>query len=201
MPTTSRSRRAGGTKRIAVLDAVMGVLAARGYENTRFADVSAVSGVAISTLQNYFGSREDMLIETLRRATDQEITAMEATAAAEGAPWQRLVALVDRSLDSPEQTKQVLIEFWRSAMRDEELRAYGREVQARYREPFLSAVADGRGQGTFAPLHDAGEVVDYLLVALAGIMIPRTLHQPDPSAEAFRRILLGQLGALLGRTP
>jgi AcrR family transcriptional regulator len=201
MPTTSRTRRAGGTKRIAVLDAVTGVLAERGYENTRFADVSAAGGVAISTLQNYFGSREDMLIEALRRATDQEIAAMAATAAAGGDPWQRLVALIDRSLDSPERTRRVLIELWRSAVRDEELRAYSREVQARYREPFLTAVAEGSERGVFAPLHDPGETVDYLLVALAGVMIPRALRQPAPTAEAFRRILLSQLSTALGRTP
>ena len=72
-----RSRRAGGTRRTAVLEAAATVLAERGYENTRFADVSEASGVAISTLQNYFGSREDMLIEAMRHATDVEVHASE----------------------------------------------------------------------------------------------------------------------------
>lgn len=63
----------GGPRRIAALDAVAQILAVRGYEDTRFADVSAASGVAISTLQMYFGSCEDMLIEAMRRSTDEEV--------------------------------------------------------------------------------------------------------------------------------
>src|SRR5262245_6101025 len=65
MPRDRRIRRAGGTRRAAVLEIAAKVLAERGYENTRYADVSMASGVAVSTLQNYFGSREDMLIETM----------------------------------------------------------------------------------------------------------------------------------------
>ena len=48
-----------------MLDQVVAVLADRGYAGTRFSDVSEASGVAVSTLQGYFGSREDMLIEAL----------------------------------------------------------------------------------------------------------------------------------------
>jgi AcrR family transcriptional regulator len=182
-----------------VLDAVIDVLTDRGYEATRFADVSAASGVAISTLQNYFGSREDMLIEALQRATDQEMTSLEAVAAAQPDPWDTLVALVDRSLDSPERTQQLLIEFWRSAMRDEELRAHSAEVQARYRAPYLSAVLRGTAQGTFRPAHGPDEVTDFLLAALAGIMIPRILQQPLAARDAFRSLFLDQLAAALGR--
>jgi AcrR family transcriptional regulator len=72
-------RRAGGERRARALDAAIDVLAA-GCEHTRFADVSAVCGVAVSTLQCYFGSREDMLIEALRRAIDLEVLAVEEVA-------------------------------------------------------------------------------------------------------------------------
>jgi AcrR family transcriptional regulator len=54
-----------------MLDAAVEVLAERGYERSRFADVAAATEVAISTLQSYFGSREDMLIEALFRASDR----------------------------------------------------------------------------------------------------------------------------------
>jgi AcrR family transcriptional regulator len=180
---------------------VTDVLTDRGYEHTRFADVSAASGVAISTLQNYFGSREDMLVEALRHATDQEMAALEATAAAEHVPWERLVALIDRSLGSPRRTQQMLVEFWRSAMRDEELREHSVEVQARYREPFRRAVTDGRDRGVFELTHSPDDVTDFVLAALAGAIIPRLLHQPTPTAAGFRSILMAQVGAALGLGP
>jgi AcrR family transcriptional regulator len=193
-------RRAGGAKRIAVLDAVMNVVAERGYENSRFVDVAAASGVAVSTLQNYFGSREDMLVEALWRATELEVVALEAIAAAEHDPWNQLVALIDRSLRTSEHTQQMLVEFWRAAMRDEELGEYSRNLQARYRGPFLRAVNNGSDQEVFHLEHDPEDVVDVLLAVLAGIILPRVLHHPTPAADGFRAVLLAQLATSLGIT-
>ncbi|MEU5961235.1 TetR/AcrR family transcriptional regulator [Micromonospora parva] len=194
----TRRRRAGGEKRDAVLDAVVAVLAARGYENTRFADVSAAGGVAISTLQTYFGSREDMVIEAMQVFTDREVDALRAVSAAEADPWRRLVALVDRSLHNSESTRQALVEFWRSAMRDDELRDYSATVLQRYRAPFLAAVREGAAQGTFTPAHDAEVVTDLLLSALAGLIISRVQHHPTPVPANFREALLTQLRLMLG---
>ncbi|WP_229687051.1 TetR/AcrR family transcriptional regulator [Micromonospora parathelypteridis] len=194
----TRRRRAGGEKRTAVLDAVAAVLAARGYENTRFADVSAAAGVAISTLQTYFGSREDMVIEAMQVFTDREVDALQAVSAAEADPWRRLVALVDRSLHNSESTRQVLVEFWRSAMRDDELRAYSAEVETRYRAPFLAAVREGAEQGAFTLAHDAEPVTDFLLAALAGLIVSRVQHPATPSPANFRDVLLTQLRLMLG---
>ncbi|WFF02518.1 TetR/AcrR family transcriptional regulator [Micromonospora sp. WMMD964] len=197
MPTT-RKRRAGGEKRTAVLDAVIDVLAARGYENTRFTDVSAAGGVAISTLQTYFGSREDMVVEAMQVFTDREVEALRAVSAAEADPWRRLVACVDRSLGNSESTRQVLVEFWRSAMRDDELRDHGAQVWARYRAPFLAAVQEGARRGDFTLTHDAAAVTDFLLSALAGLIVSRVQHHPTPTPADFRVILLAQLRLMLG---
>lgn len=176
----------------------MAVLADRGYENTRFADVSAASGVAISTLQSYFGSREDMLIEAMRRFTDREVEAQESFVTTVADPWERLVALIDRSLGNSESTQRTLIEFWRSGIRDEEIRAYGVESLTRYREPFLRTVVEGCEAGVFTPGHDPEDVVDVLLASLAGVMIPQVLHHPHPPLDTFRVIVLSQLRLALG---
>lgn len=196
-----RARRAGGARRTTVFDAVIRVLAERGYENTRFADVSAASGTAVSTLQNCFGSRVDMLIEAMRYATDQESAALEAVAESESDPWRRLVALIDRSLGSSEQDRQVLIELWRSGIRDEELRVHSEEEWKRYGAPFLKAVVEGVDQGVFRPVHPPEDIVDFLLAALAGFVIPRVLRHRAPSEAGFRSVLLSQLRAALGVDP
>ncbi|MEU4537392.1 TetR/AcrR family transcriptional regulator [Streptosporangium sp. NPDC023825] len=177
----------------------MNVLAERGYENTRFADVSAASGVAISTLQNYFGSREDMVIEAMGLSVDREVAALEAVAAAERDPWERLVAMIDRSLNNSDRTRRMLVEFWRSAMRDDELRAYSTEVQQRYRAPFLAAVREGGEQGGFTLVHGPDDVTDFLISALIGVIVFRVLRHPAPPAPAdFRGVLLSQLRLMLG---
>jgi hypothetical protein len=59
-------------------------------------------------------------------------------------------------------------------------------------------VNEGCAAGTFRPVHTADEVVDFLLVSLAGIMIPRVLHHGRPTVEGFRDVLLSQLRNSLG---
>src|SRR5262249_21809166 len=147
--TGGRTRRAGGAQRIVVLEAVTGVLAERGYENTRFADVAAAASVAISTLQNYFGSREDMLIEAMRHASQCEREKLERVAASESEPWNRLVALIDRSLNTPLNVQIATFEFWRCGIRDSEVRQYGKEMWDRYGEAFARTIAEGRDAGVF----------------------------------------------------
>ncbi|MFI7660238.1 TetR/AcrR family transcriptional regulator [Micromonospora parva] len=174
------------------------VLATRGYENTRFTDVAAAGGVAISTLQTYFGSREDMIIEAMQAYTDREVAALRAVSDAETDPWRRLVGLVDRSLHNSESTRRILVEFWRSAMRDDELRDHSAEVWARYRAPFLAAVAEGARRGDFTLAHDTEAVTDFLLTALAGLIVSRVQRHSTPTPTDFRVVLLAQLRLMLG---
>lgn len=199
MDTARRARRAGGARRAGVAETVAAILAERGYERTRFADVAAASGTAISTLQNYFGSREDMLIEAIRHTTENEVVALEAVAEAERDPWLRLVAMIDRNLNTPLGNHRLLIEVWRSSMRDDELREYSQEGWARYRAPFVQSVIAGTEAGVFTPVATPDDIVDLLLAALAGAMVPRTLHFPAPSSDQFRNALLRQVAVMLGR--
>ena len=200
MPPDRRTRRAGGTRRTAVLEIAAKVIAERGYENTRYADVSMTSGIAISTLQSYFGSREDMLIETMRHAIDVELVSMSAVARSEGDPWNRLVTLIDRNLNTAMYNHRLLIEFWRAGIRDGELRDYAQEQWACYRAPFLETVVEGCDTGSFTPVLSPEDVVDLLLATLAGAMVPRVLQFPAPTADRFRTALLNQVAQMLGRT-
>ena len=76
-PGRPRPARAGRRK-LPVLEAACRVIAERGAEATRFTDVAAASGVPVSTLQYYFGSREDLLVAAFRHASANELAALEA---------------------------------------------------------------------------------------------------------------------------
>lgn len=187
-------------RRVAVLESAVTVLAERGYENTRYTDVSISSGVAVSTLQKYFGSRQGMLIETVRYATDVELLAMDALADAVADPWNRLVALIDRNLNTPTHNHRLIMEVWRAGIRDAELRGYAHEHWASYRLPFLKTVVKGCDQGVFSPTINPGDVVDQLLAMLTGRMVPHVLQFPVPTADRFRNAVLRQTAHTLGRT-
>lgn len=192
-----RTRRAGGRRRQEVLDVVVDVLIARGYEHARFRDVSEASGVAISTLQGYFGSREDMLVEALRRATSGEVGEMERLLEGVEDPWQQLVTLVDRGLSTPLPVWRMLMEFWTAAAHDDELCEHAAWLARRYREPFAATMQRGIDAGTFAPRHDPAAIIDVAVATMDGRLYPLVLDHRDSSDAAYREVVLAQLAGAL----
>ena len=93
-----RGQRRAGRRKTAVLEAAGRVIAERGADATRFADVAAESGVPVSTLQYYFGSREDLLVAAFRHASGTEIAALEADLPGLDDPWQQLAHVVTTAL-------------------------------------------------------------------------------------------------------
>lgn len=196
-PRTGRTRRAGGERRTLVLDQVVGVLAERGYGGTRFVDVSEASGVAVSTLQGYFGSREDMLIEALERATSVAVTAMDEFAAQFDDPWQQLVAMVDRGLATPVVNWRMLMEFWTAAAHDAELQAHAATLAEQYREPYADAVRRGVESGAFTPRFDVAATVEVVVAQIVGLLYPVVLDHLAPQASDYREVVLSQLAFAL----
>lgn len=196
----TRQRRAGtGRRRETALDAAVTVLVERGYEGTRFKDVAAVSGIAVSTLQVYFGSREDMLVEALLRSTASEVEAMERSAGqVAGGSWERLSALVDYGLNTPVRAWRMLMEFWGAAAHDDELRRHSETLAARYRAPFADVINAGSRAGDFVPVTDVDAIVDVLIATLDGRMVPTVLALHTQATDAHRGVVHAQLRGVLG---
>jgi AcrR family transcriptional regulator len=192
-----RTRRAGGARRALVLDQVVAVLADRGYAGTRFVDVSEASGVAVSTLQGYFGSREDMLIEAFRHATSVAVAAMDEFAAQFDDPWQQLVAMVDRGLSTDVATWRMLMEFWTAAAHDAELRHHAAALAEQYREPFTDAVLRGIESGAFTPRFAPAAIVEVAVANIVGLLYPVVLGQLTPEHTDYRDVVLAQLAFAL----
>lgn len=198
MTPTARRRRAGGARRTQVLDAVAAVLARRGHAGTRYADVSEATGVAVSTLQGYFGSREDMLIEAFHRATEVAVAAMEELVARHDDPWRQMVAMVDMGVSTDVPTWRMLMEFWTAAAHDDELREHAAAMAARYRAPYLDAIARGTASGRFRPRADPEAVVEATVASIVGLLFPVVLGHLEPHSTPYRDLVLRQLAFALG---
>ena len=143
--------RRAGRRKTAVLEAACRVIADRGADATRFADVAAESGVPVSTLQYYFGSREDLLVAAFRHASGTEIAALEAEVAAMADPWDQLERIISRALtgyqpQAPE-AGRLWIESWHFGIRDPEMRADILRDYAAWRRLVADAVRRGVDQG------------------------------------------------------
>ena len=202
MAAATRPARRAGRDRAEVLRAAGEVIAARGVEGTRFIDVSAASGVPVSTLQYYFGSREDMIVAALRQVGAAEISFLERTLEEVGdaSSWQQFVSLirvgVAHDATSPDHTWRLWVELWRSALRDDELRADALDVARRWRELLVWVIERGQRAGEFRDDVSAVTVAHQTMCLMDGVGIPAALA--DPAVSSPLAIVTGAVATLLG---
>ena len=195
------SRRAGRGKS-QVLHGVRRVIARRGADATRFTDVAAETGTAVSTLQYSFGSREDLIVAALEEAAWADIERVRAACATASGPVAMLRTLVCASVvaDDLERAREawlVWVEYWRAAARDEELRAGSAAVYAEWRALVGSILADGCAGGVFPGDLDRERAATQVLALLDGVGVPLVLDHPDMTSSQAARIVLAALAALL----
>jgi AcrR family transcriptional regulator len=199
-PGREPGRRAGRRK-TAVLEAACRVIAERGSDATRFADVAAESGVPVSTLQYYFGSREDLLVAAFRHASNAEIAALEADIAAADDPWDQLERIFTRALtgyqpDAPE-AGRLWIESWHFGIRDPEMRADALRDNNAWRRLVADVVRRGAERGIFGDRHDPDKVAVLAIAVVDGMGVPLSLGDPDITAPGAVQDLLATLRELL----
>jgi AcrR family transcriptional regulator len=193
--------RRAGRRKAAVLEAACRVIADRGADATRFADVAAESGVPISTLQYYFGSREDLLVAAFRHASGAEMAALEAEVAAIGDPWDQLERIITRSLtgyqpDAPEGGR-LWIESWHFGIRDAEMRADALRDNTAWRRLVAEVIRRGIELGTFGGRYDPVKVAVLTIAAVDGMGIPLSLADPDITPASAAQDVLAALRELL----
>jgi AcrR family transcriptional regulator len=203
-PGRGPGRRAGRRK-AAVLEAACRVIADRGADATRFADVAAESGVPVSTLQYYFGSREDLLVAAFRHASSAEIAALQADIATMSDPWDQLERIISRALsgyqpDAPG-AGRLWVESWHFGIRDLEMRADALRDNAAWRRLVADVVRRGIELGSFGDRHDPDKVAVLAIAVVDGMGIPLSLADPDITVPGAVQDVLAALRELLRPAP
>jgi len=124
------------------------------------ATVAAVSGVPVSALQYYFGSREGLLVAAFRHASSTEIAALETEVASIDDPWEQLETILTRSLagyepEAPD-AGRLWIESWHFGIGDPEMRADALRDNTAWRRLVAGLVQRGIERGTFSGRYEAG---------------------------------------------
>ncbi|KUL40473.1 TetR/AcrR family transcriptional regulator [Actinoplanes awajinensis] len=187
--------RRSAARRVEVLAAAGEVVAARGADGTRFTDVTAATGVGVSTLQYYFGTREDMLIAVFRHAAQQEFDAVTARLERVTGPWERLLTVAEHLTGAvgDEASWRLWVESWRWALRDPGVRADVLGDYRRWHELLAAEIAAGGFGSGAAPIDTARQV----LALIDGLALPVVLGDPAFSRAAARDLLSDGLSRLV----
>ena len=190
--------------RTQMLRAAAALIAERGYDGVRIADIAAACGASTGSVHYHFSGRDEILTAALRYAIQQAFDRNRAALRDLDDARERLARLIDLQLPRDPEVRGewlVWLEFWAEAARRPELAAVHRELYAGWRELIADTVRRGQDQGVFRA-GDARAIAETLTALIDGAAVHVVTGLQEDGAERTRTLLAGyveaQLGAALG---
>jgi AcrR family transcriptional regulator len=189
-------------RRVQMLHAALEVISARGYADTRIADVAERAGVSPALVIYYFKTKDQLLTEAIRHYEDTWYTVGQArmqglpTAAAR---LEEFVAMscLSESDPEPDSSWQLWLDFWAQAARNEEVASVRQKSDERWRDVISALVQEGQAAGEFRQIEPESFAI-CLSTLLDGFTIPIALNDPIVDAvsafELSMRFVADQLG-------
>jgi len=181
---TAQSQTAGelaSDKAARIVEAMRSSVAARGIAGSTFDHVAREAGVSRGALHYYFGTKERLLVEVVRRECEvRERRVEDALAAARSAPevLDALVRSLQEILGEGPTAPVMFFEMLTLAQRHPEIAAELEQLGRRTREAFAAALAAKSEAGVLS-LRGAPDAVAAFLFALADGIIVRRLSEPS----------------------
>ena len=193
----------GEGRREQLLRAALEVIVARGYADTRIADVAKHAGTSPALVIYYFKTRDQLLTEALRYSEDAWYAAGTQRLAVITTAVGRLTELIAMTClpdtDPAARTEWLLwLDLWALSPRNPGVAAVRRKFDERWRQMIETTVLTGQEAGEFTATVDARAFAVTLSAMLDGMAVQIALEDPDvPPARAYdlaMRYASGQLG-------
>ncbi len=181
-------------RRPQLLAAAAEVIAERGIEATRIADVAERAGTSAPGVLYWFDSRDQLLAEALTFAENGFYDELELRLAGLAGPRERLVALIESSIGGDDWL--LWMELWTRALRDEALARSRQELDDRWRAQIAAIVAEGQARGDFAGPQPSRAAVE-LGALIDGLAVQVALGDSSVSPEVMRTTCLEVAARLL----
>jgi AcrR family transcriptional regulator len=192
-----------GTRREQLLRSALEVIVARGYADTRIADVAEHAGTSPALVIYYFKTRDQLLTEALRYSEDAWYAAGTQRLAAIGGAAGRLAELIAMTClpgtdPAPRSEWLLWLDLWALSPRNPGVATVRRKFDERWRETISATILSGQESGEFDASVDAASFAVTLSALLDGMAVQIALEDPDvPPSRAYdlaMRYAAGQLG-------
>ncbi len=196
----SRPRELPNDKAARIVDAMRLSVAARGIAGSTFDQVAREAGVSRGLLHYYFGTKERLLIEVVRRECDVRLERLEAAAASAMSADEMIAALVrslEDFLDEGPTTAVMFYEMLTLAQRNDEIAAELAELGRRMRSHLADALRAKAEAGVLDLRADPGVVAAFLFALADGVTL-RRLSEPEFDIGAIMEQAVAAARTLLG---
>jgi AcrR family transcriptional regulator len=164
-----------------IIEAMRVSVAARGAVGSTFDHVAREAGVSRGLLHYYFGTKERLLVEAVRRESEMRLTTLEEAVGRAGSGEEVLAALVagfEDFLGSGPSPALMFFELLTLGQRTPEIAAELAELGRRMRTHLAQVLRAKADDGVLA-LGAAPEAAAALLFALADGIVVRRLVEPE----------------------
>jgi AcrR family transcriptional regulator len=189
-------------RREQLLDAAIALVAAKGYDATTVRDIAAAVAVAPGTVLYYFQGRDDLMQAALVEAARRFGARLDDALAEAGGPAEAIAihAVVATPRTDAEHAAQALwIEFWRQALRNEELRALHERLYDSWRARIAATVREGVAGGVFRRDVAPEDWARRFVALLDGLGLHVVLHPGSVTADVMERACREHVAATLLR--
>jgi AcrR family transcriptional regulator len=197
----TKTRELSGEKAQRIVEAMRSSVARRGIAGSTFEHVAREAGVSRGLLHYYFGTKEALLVEVVRRDTEHRIARLDEPLAAAGSVDELLgilVADLEDSIQNEPGFWVLLFDLFTAGRRNPEIQREVAELFNRTRAHVADILRAKQAEGVISPQFEIDGVVA-LLFALADGIALQLLSDPDrdhkvvieTGTEAARHILAG----------
>jgi AcrR family transcriptional regulator len=181
MEALTGKRELSGEKAQRIIDAMRESVAARGIAGSTFEHVAASAGVSRGLLHYYFGTKERLLVEVVRRDTEIRVARLDEPLAAAGSVDDVLDVLVSSLIDTIENEPGVfalLFEVFSAGRRNPEIQREVGDLFRRTRDHVAEVLEAKQKEGALGLQFGAATTASYLLAIADGLAL-QALSDPD----------------------
>lgn len=183
--STEPSRSIEGEKAQRIIDATRTCVAERGVAGATFDHVSRAAGVSRGLLHYYFGTKERLLAEVVRRDCDVRMELLDVQLAG-ARDADAFIALLTAHLEDFVRTEPglvtVIFELFTISRRNEEIAVEFAELMRRTRDQVAGVLRAKEAEGVLSLGADAEAIADVLFGLADGLAL-RMLGEPDRDWE------------------
>jgi AcrR family transcriptional regulator len=177
---TTKQRSLTGEKAARIVDAMRASVALRGTAGSTFDHVAREAGVSRGLLHYYFGTKERLLVEVVRRDCDVRLAILDAQLAdARTADdfIDRLVVSLEDVIEHDPAFFTLLFELFTLSRRNQDIAAEFAELLRRQREHVAALLRDKEAEGVLHLRAEAEAVVDVLFALAEGVALRKLAEE------------------------
>ncbi len=153
-----------------ILEAAVGLFDARGFADTKIAEICERADVAHKTLFNHFASKQDLLRELAQAALGSLLADIEAARKTPGSTRERLRFFFERIADNAEEAGPLRRELLSEMVHTAHEAGTEPEQARKLHEAFGALLREGRAAGELSREHSVQTQTEMLLGAFYALM-------------------------------